>query len=130
MKYFRVFVCILLCAVLALNICAETCTTYTFDYHDENITVNVESSLDEKGCKKIADYVVYGKDDAEIKTISFCWLFGHDLSTSTVTVIKHKVSPTSPRCLEEIHEVTICSKCDYMEDKIISSVYIPCHPEE
>ena len=130
MKFLRIFICALLCVIMAVSVCAETCTTYTFDYYDENITVNVESSLDETDCKKIADYVVYGKDDAEINTISFCWLFGHDLSTSSVIVIRHKVSPTSPRCLEEKHRVTTCSKCDYMKDEIASSHYIPCHPGE
>lgn len=129
MKYFRIFICVLLFAVLAVNIVAEANNSYTFDYKEENITVTFESQLSEESCKEISDFLVYGNKDARISTLSFCWLFGHNLTTSNVIVIKHEVNPISPRCLRETHEVKTCSKCDYMEDEIISSVYISCHPE-
>ena len=121
---------LLLCMVMAVNICAETSSAYIFEYQNENMTICFESALDEKTCKAISDHLAYGVSDNEISRISFCWLFGHDLTVSPVTVIKHKVKPYAPRCLKEEHDVTTCSKCDYMEDEIISSVYIPCHPEE
>ena len=130
MKFLRIFMCALLCVVMAVNICAETSNSYFFDYQKENITISFESALDEKSCKAISDHLVYGESDNEISKISFCWLFGHNLSTSSVVVIRHEVKPISPRCLRELHIVTTCSKCDYMEDEIVSSVYISCHPEE
>lgn len=130
MKYFRLLVCTLLGAVLAVNICAETSGSYIFNYEDKNITVSFDSSLDEKTCNEISDRLIYGSSEAKPSAISFCWLFGHDLTTSTVTEIKHKAKPKSPRCLQERHAITTCSKCDYMEDEIVSSVYIACHPED
>ena len=113
-----------------MNICAETKSIYIFDYEKEQITVKIESSLSEENCKKMTERIVCGKDGKETSTISFCWLFGHDLSSSSVAVIKHKVRSTLPRCIKEYHLVTICSKCDYMEDRIISLNYIDCHPAD
>lgn len=56
----------------------------------------------------------------------WCSLFGHKTTIETVTVIKHKVSDTQPRCWKEIYEVTICSRCDYAEEAYICGNFIYC----
>lgn len=129
MKYYRIFICVLLCAVITVNVFADTRNSYIFDYKDEKITVTFESLLSEESCKEISDRLVYGRGDDEISTLSFCWLFGHNLTSSTSIVITHELNTTSPRCLKEVYNVTTCSKCDYMEKELISSYFIQCHPE-
>lgn len=73
----------------------------------------------------IADYYNLDDDGAETYGLT-CTLFGHDLESSTAVTITHKVSATAPRCLKEYFTVEACSRCDYSNSTLISSVYISC----
>ena len=55
-----------------------------------------------------------------------CNLFGHKTTTETIIVVEHQVSPTAPRCLENVEELTVCSRCDYTNVEILGSIYIYC----
>ena len=59
-----------------------------------------------------------------------CTIFGHDLSTTTVTVTHHKVEQHHPRCLMELYHVTACSRCNYTDAELQSSFHILCCPED
>lgn len=50
----------------------------------------------------------------------------HTLTTSTASVITHKVYATSPRCRRDIYKVTSCTKCSYSTRTLLSSSYIVC----
>lgn len=135
MKIIRITLCVLLCAGMLVNINgADSDNVVIFEYENDNMTVIFDQTEfdDAELCKIIADYLVYGAGEYDITptSISWCWLFGHDITTSTVTTITHKVRSTSPRCLREIHNVDTCSKCDYLDDEVVSSVYIVCHPND
>lgn len=55
-----------------------------------------------------------------------CTLFGHKLETSTIIVITHCARPTEPRCLKGCYDYSVCTRCDYVNAVLISSVYIYC----
>ena len=133
MKKICTAVMIIICLIVTINIVsADSSREIRIEYADEDITVIFDgsSSDDEQLCKKIADRLVYGDNENEVEPISLCWLFGHDITTSSVSVITHKVLKHSPRCLEEVYDVQTCSKCDYYKEELVASYYIVCHPDD
>ena len=124
---------VIICLIMTMNIVsADSRQEIRIEYADEDITVVFDgvSSDDEVLCQKIADHLVYGDNDNEVEPMSLCWLFGHDITNSSVTVITHKARTHSPRCLEEVYDVQTCSKCDYYKEERIAAVYIVCHPDD
>lgn len=74
----------------------------------------------------IAEYVVNGKESSSTTYNLLCTLFGHNTTTESFTIIEHCVSATAPRCVESIQDITACSRCDYVEIDVVSSIYIFC----
>ena len=56
-----------------------------------------------------------------------CTLFGHKLTETTASVITHNVYSNAPRCVEKIYDVSVCSRCDYVSQELLSSTRIFCH---
>jgi len=122
----------ILCAFLAINCTAFTVGDPTYDYvtEDSHITISFasDSALSAEKQQQIADYMVYGDDGAS--TYAWCWLTGHDYVYESITVIEHKVRALSPRCMERNYSVETCSKCDHIEETLISESLIACCPQE
>ncbi|MBQ7348158.1 MAG: hypothetical protein IJW55_09380 [Clostridia bacterium] len=57
-----------------------------------------------------------------------CTLFGHKYTLETVQVITHNVYGEEPKCLKEVYNVSTCSRCDYIEEELLSTVRISCCP--
>ncbi len=55
-----------------------------------------------------------------------CTLFGHKITSSTVTTITHKVKSTAPRCLKETFKYEVCSRCDYTSRTKTGQAYVYC----
>ena len=124
---------VIICLIMTMNIVfADSNREIKIEYEDEDITVIFDGSLpdDELLCKKIADRLVYGDNNNEVEPMSLCWLFGHDITTGSVTTITHKAKTYSPRCLEEVYDVELCSKCDYYKEERVAAYYIVCHPND
>ena len=106
-----------------------------YEFTNPDITVTFDSSgvFTEQKKEEIA-YSFAGfipNDNGEKSTNNIiCSIFGHDLSSGTVTVVQHKVYIRSPRCVLSIYDVTGCSRCDYIEQVLVGSSRIICHPEE
>lgn len=124
------FAIVLACSMLAVGITgsSETTETRIIEYYDEGITVVFENAVysNEARYTQIADRLVHG-DEYATSTLSWCWLFGHDIERNTVGIITHNVRSVSPKCLRKTYSVETCSKCDYYKDELISSEYIVCH---
>ena len=128
---------IMVCLFMVITISASEPNRYVFDYNDDNdICVTVSFDLDctfsELKKQEIADS--FGTAQNNTKPDSpkniICSIFGHDLSTSAVSVIQHRVTIWNPRCLLSIYDVTGCSKCDYIEQVLVGSpMHITCCPE-
>ena len=67
-----------------------------------------------------------GKDDGTATCNILCDLLGHKFDTGTVSTITHKVRATDPRCLREIFNYEICSRCDHSNYTLIDATYISC----
>ena len=124
-------ICMLLTIVLLTSIATYSIASDEVIHQYGNISVVFESDTSFTVTKQqyIADMLVYGESDITIvQPRAWCWLTGHDKTTEYVTIITHKKYTTEPRCLEEVYEVTTCSKCDLYDMVLIASVDISCCP--
>lgn len=128
-------------SVLALTVFADEFNPLVYQYHDPEVTVEFAESLNISIArqKQIADEIA-GINSTSMSGSNptsptspdniICTLFGHDLSTTTVTATHHKAKLHEPRCLVELYYVTACSRCDYAEIELAGSAFICCCPED
>ena len=100
-------------------------------YQIDNVTVifDADSQLSNEKQVVIANLLVnseYGTAQANL----ICNIFGHKNTTEGVTTVTHKVLEESPRCLEELFTITICSRCDETVVERNAYYYITCCPED
>lgn len=95
---------------------------YTVEF--ENATLSDEQK------QTIANNLVYGKDDDIHPYGLMCTLFGHKTEQTTVYVITHEYKAIAPRCQRQTYLVTTCTRCDYQEQELISTIFIYCCPED
>ncbi len=125
-------VSILICAlILMTTLCvvasAESNNTYTFETGDEHIVVTFESdNLTEEQQRRVAEGLVFGKDNTAATYGLGCTLFGHDYVYETSYVVTHKVRTTHPRCRQQTYEVTYCEDCDFHEETLVDTRYVDC----
>lgn len=94
--------------------------------HFEIIIVNENISDETKG-KAIAFYTAGGEEEECTTTYGLtCTLLGHKTETTRVYKITHEARSTDPKCLKKTYDYTACSRCDYEESLLLSSVYIIC----
>ena len=126
-------ICIL-CFIFSINCLANVSSENVFEYEDGKITVTFSEncSLSSEEKEHIAATLVYGESSTgtTVQPRSWCWLTGHDYIYNSVSAITHKVYASAPRCVEDLYTVTTCSKCDYEEIELLSTLNIYCCPEE
>ena len=112
----------------SICVIAENNDGYTYYIEDYSITFSNDTAFSEEQRELIAYYLVYGDDDIELYNI-LCSLFGHNTITETVTLVQHEYYANAPRCLEQLIEVTKCSRCDeIISTTVLSSRMIYCCP--
>ncbi len=115
-------VCALSCVAGAANV-----NSNIFYYGDKEIIVEGQD-LSYEEMKEIADYIAGENNNGGISAKGLtCSLFGHNISESTVKEITHNVYSTAPKCVKKTYKVRSCSRCDYIEKELISSVRVNCH---
>ena len=104
-------------------------STCTNTYQIDNVTIVFEksSTLTSEQQEQIAYNLVYGNQDITTYGL-WCNLFGHDYNVETVYTITHTVNPVPPRCLEQVYQVSTCTRCEHSESVLIGSYYINCCP--
>lgn len=122
-----------LCLVFALIFAFSAFQIFSFadeacSHSSNEITVAVpDYASAEVKAKILAHFCDDCNSDSAAQTRGLtCTLFGHDLDTGTTTTTTHKVNATSPRCLKETYSYEICSRCEYENYTLISSVHIVC----
>ena len=96
------------------------------DEHIEIIIVN-ENISEETKEKAIAFYINGGGETEGVATYGLtCTLLGHKTESTLVYKITHEVRTTAPRCLKKTYNYEACSRCDYENSTLLSSVYIDC----
>jgi energy-converting hydrogenase A subunit M len=135
-KTFKLIVLFALSTILSLSVFADEFNPLIYQYTNPEVTIVFSSALDisEERQQEIAEEIA-GISSLTNPGIAspdniICTIFGHNLSTSTVTAIHHKVKQYTPRCLMKLYEVTACSRCDYTQAELIDSFYITCCPED
>ena len=118
----------ILIVTLSLSVSASS-HQYSYTINNKTIIFAHDTSFDEETRHHIVNHFVYGTSEATTYGLS-CILFGHSYESSVVTTITHCVSDTDPRCLKEMHEVQVCTKCDDTISNSIGSIFISCCPEE
>ena len=135
MKYTKIFALFVLFILFTCAISAEEKHGNSYEYPMLDVTVQFEIdspisvAKQETIAARLAGVATLHNNNDNINNI-ICTLFGHNLSTSTVTVTRHRVSAHDPRCLLEFYDVESCSRCDYGVETFITSTFISCHPED
>ena len=132
-KIIRILMCILviLTATTVWTAATEPNRQYTYQENDVEYTVEFMDNALTADQQEQAAYRLIHEDESGAQTYGLgCILFGHDLTTSKVAVITHKAYKYSPRCKREMYDVTICEDCDYQTQKLTSTSYIICCPED
>jgi hypothetical protein len=138
MKTAKVIVLLIVSSVLTLAAFADDFNPLVYQYHNPEVTVEFANVLNitAERQQQIADDIA-GVNSSSVPISNptlpdniICTLFGHDLTTTTVTATHHKVHVYNPRCLVEIYHVTACSRCNYADTELISGVYVFCCPED
>ena len=112
---------------------AMTISVYADGEEENTVTVTVNDiefvfdadTTEEFRSKTIAHYFGHGNDGTDSYGLT-CTLFGHKLENSITTAITHKASATDPRCLRQMFNTEVCTRCDYTNSTLINTAYISC----
>lgn len=138
MKKIRVLFLWAVLLIFSLNVAADNLNPLIYQYTNPDITVVFSEALNVtlERQQDIADEIAGIESGTTLNSNTaspdniICTIFGHDLSTTTVTVTHHKVEQHHPRCLMELYHVTACSRCNYTDAELQSSFHILCCPED
>lgn len=125
-------VVLLLTFICVCSFCINTYASNeqtTFSVGNIEIVFSDESTLTYAQRNTIVEHLVQGSSNIQTYGL-ICNLFGHKNTTEFVTTITHCANITSPRCLEECWEVTICSRCENTETTRLTYYFIDCCPED
>jgi len=95
--------------------------------HKQNITILFSEELPQDIQNKIYAHFYGVSFPGDNQDNILCSLFGHKLTTTSTTVITHNVYSNAPRCVEELYNLSVCSRCDYVSQELISRSRIYCH---
>lgn len=124
--------CILLLSIcLTISFCISVNTNDTIvGTQNYNIIFAEDSCFSEQEQEEIKKLIIGDTSDAVATYNLLCTLFGHTNQTEYVTAIRHKEYDAEPRCIEEIYEVEVCTRCSEVKTKLISQSSTFCCPEE
>lgn len=112
-------------SVMSISVYAEdTAENVVVSVNGVDFIFDTDTSEDFRN-KFIADYFNPEDDGVEAYGLT-CTLLGHNIETSSTTVITHNARTSAPRCLKEIYSVETCTRCDYVSKTLISGSYISC----
>lgn len=125
----KILTSIILTFVLITGLTISPYALETSDFH-EDVTVNFkEDSIFTDAEKEIITNYFKSGNDGQAETHGLtCTLFGHDYKEEYITAITHKVYDNIPRCVEEVYEVNICTRCSHTESRRIGLSRINCCP--
>lgn len=120
-----IMVAVSLFSVMSMSVYAESTeeNTVTVTVNDVEFIFDADTSEDFRN-KVIAHY--FNHDNCATAYGLTCTLFGHKIESSVVVAVTHKVNATDPRCLEKRYNAETCSRCDYTNSTLLSSIYISC----
>lgn len=117
--------------MLTLLTCTFTMPVSAKNTTNENtdLEIIINSEVSEEKKERIERYFANGAPAEDDGTTTYgltCTLLGHKIECTSISTIEHKVRATSPRCLEKTYDYEECTRCDYSNAVLISSIYIVC----
>ncbi|MBR6579522.1 MAG: hypothetical protein IKK74_11315 [Clostridia bacterium] len=126
-RFISVILVIIFVLTLPILTSASELSSNVVNIGSTTVKYSADSGFSAEEQQIIAQRIVDGSINSQTTTYNvLCNLFGHKTTTESITVIEHCVSDTQPRCLQSFHEVTSCSRCDYVDIVEITSIYIYC----
>lgn len=123
-----VFLALTLSSALGVSaLTPENNITYEFSELHVEIVFEGDTSFSEAHQHRIAE--ILANDITPVESRAWCWLTGHNYVTDAVAKITHEARAYNPRCLQQMYEITTCSKCDYYAEELLNTSYIVCCPE-
>lgn len=132
----RTISCLLVLSFM-LAICGASSSAQTNNniFHYDNCDVIVENSdLSYEKKMMIADNIAGTNTEkpmeSDSSTYNLLCVFGHKKVVSEVTEVRHNVYNTTPKCVQNIYDITTCERenCDFFESEVISSIRTAaCH---
>lgn len=118
-------VCICLSMMFATVSANEENTEYI--YTNGNLEVHIEKgTMSDKQIQRVLNQILGIEDDTPETEGLMCTLFGHSNSLTQTYTISHRVAATAPRCLRTTYNVYKCDRCDNIDTKLVSEIYIYC----
>jgi len=110
-----------------LSVNANDTITGNSDY---TVIFAEDSCFDEHEKEQIIKHLTDSATNGATTYNLLCTLFGHNYQTEFVSGVRHKVYDAAPRCIEEVYELQICTRCSDVQSNLISYSSIFCCPEE
>ncbi len=117
---------LLLCVCMLMTAFSATAVASTYTQGNVEIEIS-DGTLTDGQIETILDVLLNGENEGNQTRGFMCTLFGHHYEgsvESTKTI--HKVYSTAPRCVIEIHRISTCTRCGYVEDVVIQTNDIYC----
>ena len=127
-KILIVFIALLLVCSFTSPSFATAEEIYVYNLGTVTVIFDENDTWDAATREAIAHRLVYGDEDADTTYNLLCNLFGHKYETKGVTAITHCVQSSQPRCLEEIFDLSLCSRCGDQVTERVGFCYIYCCP--
>lgn len=124
--------CILLLSIcLMISFCLSVNANDTITGNSNYTVIFAEDScFNEQEQEQIKNFLTGDTTGAASTYNLLCTLFGHKYQTEYITGIRHEVYADEPRCIEEVYELEICTRCSDMKSTMIAQSSIFCCPEE
>lgn len=114
---------------MAVSVSAEEVGDYHYTFGDVEIVFDADTKLTADQREAIAVRLAEGSsDDGAVAYNLWCSLFGHKTEVETVERITHCVYASNPRCVWQMIEISVCSRCDEVSEQVISTAVIECCP--
>ncbi len=117
-------VCVFSVMTVSVYADSEEENTVTVTVNDVEFVFDADTTEDFRN-KTIAHYFGHDNDGAVAYGLT-CTLFGHKLENSITSAVTHKARATDPRCLRQMFNTEVCTRCDYTNSTLINSSYISC----
>ena len=113
-------------SLMSISVYAEETTEKTITVTVNEVEFVFDADTTEEFRSKFITHY-FGHNDEDLATYGLtCTLFGHNIESSVVKTVTHKVNSTDPRCLQNRYVAETCSRCDYTNSTLLDSTYISC----
>ncbi len=109
---------VMICTLLSISVFStEIATSDVYTHREDNLEITVQrGNLTDEQLHalaiSLAEYVK-GEESVQIQPRNvLCSMFGHKYETMEGEVVTHLLYSTSPKCLLQTYDISVCTRCD------------------